>query len=616
MSRKALMWTMSLLVIASMLLTACQQATTQAPAVQPTATTAAVQPTSAPAEPTATTAAVEPTATTAAVEPTATTAAPAEAATLRINMGTYPDNMDPQKSSFVNEIATLKLIYEGLTRLDEKLNTVAGSAESWKYNSDATQLTFQIRKDLKYSDGSLLNAKRFEYSILRNIDPKTAGEYGSITNDIKGATEWNSSDPTKSTADEQAKLKAAVGVHALDASGKECTGYDQADCLTLVLDMAHPAPYFHTVMSLWVTYPAKEELITKGGDTWQNDPANQLGNGPMILDTLEQNTRQLFKPNPNYYRGQAKVNIEYRYITDGAVAFEAYKNNEFDIIALGAEDLATVQADPTLSKEAQIYPGNCTFSLNFHNLKPPFDDQKVREAFSYAFDRQGWVTDVLKGLGSPTLTWIPKGYPGYDPNEDRFPYDPAKAKELLTAAGYTITNGQLTKAGKAIPITLTFSDTPRNRTRNEWIANKWKTDLGLEVKLAPVESTTYTALTKDVKTAPQTFILGWCADYPDPQNWLSVYWKSNTTFASRIGFKDAKFDQLVDQADVELDQTKRMDLYSQAQKELIGATPGVMAWNSVNSYLVKPTVKGLIQTAQDSDWPGSIDPLTITIAAQ
>ncbi len=570
MSRKALMWSLSLLVVASMLLSACQAA---APAAKPVTTTG----------------------------------------TLRVNLGTYPDTIDPQKSSFVNEIAHLKMIYEGLTRLNGKLETVPGSAEKWAYNGDATELTFTLRKGLKYSDGTPLNAKRFEYSILRNIDPATAGEYAGITDEITGAPEWRGADVAKATPEELKKLKDAVGVKALDSKGTACTGYDQADCTTLKLTLSKPAPYFHTVMGLWVTFPAKEELITKGGETWWNDAQYHIGNGPMILKSLEPNTKGVFEPNPYYWRGAAKVGIEFRYVVDTAVSFQAYKNNEFDVIPLGAEDLATVKADPTLSKEAQIYPGSCTYSLNMHELKEPFTDKAVREAFAYSFDRKGWVKDVLKDLGAPALSWIPPGFPGYDASEDRFQYDPAKTKSLLEAAGYKIEGGQLTKGGTAVPITLTFSDTPRNRTRNEWIAGKWKADLALDVKLNPVEATTYTALTKDVNTAPQLFILGWCADYPDPQNWLSVYFKSTSSFAQRFAYKSEAFDKLVDQADVELDAAKRADLYAQAQKLIISDVAGVMVWNNVNSYLVKPTVKGIVQTPQDSGWPGDIDPLTITL---
>ena len=141
----------------------------------------------------------------------------------------------------------------------------------------------------------------------------------------------------------------------------------------------------------------------------------------------------------------------------------------------------------------------------------------------------------------------------------------------------------------------------------------WKTSLGVDLKLNPVESTTYTALTKDINTAPQTFILGWCADYPDPQNWLSVYWRSDTTFAKRQGWVNEEFDKLTAQADVELDPAKRLDLYKQAQQVLLAQYPSAFGYNSTNHFLVKPWVKGIAQTPQDSAWPGQMVPWTITI---
>ena len=138
--------------------------------------------------------------------------------------------------------------------------------------------------------------------------------------------------------------------------------------------------------------------------------------------------------------------------------------------------------------------------------------------------------------------------------ENRWGFDPAAAKKALAESKYG-------SADKLPPIKLTFSDSPRNRTRYEWLAAKWKEVLGVDIKLDPVEPTTYTALTKDVKTAPLVFILGWCADYPDPQNWLSVYWKTGA-FGERIGYSNKELDELMDQADVELDPAKRMELYA------------------------------------------------------
>jgi oligopeptide transport system substrate-binding protein len=520
---------------------------------------------------------------------------------LRVNLGTYPDIVDPQKSSFVNEIAHLNLIYEGLTRLDEKLETVPGAAEKWEYSADASEVTFTLREGLTYSDGSLLNAKRFEYSILRNIDPATAGEYAQITDDIAGAAEWRTA---AEDADVEA-LKAGVKVQALDSTGAPCADYEQADCLTLKVGMTHPAPYFHTVMSLWVTFPAKEELISEGGENWWNSSKFQIGNGPFVLKSLEPFVRGYFTPNPTYWGGQATYDLEYSYITDTAVAFEAYKNNEFDIIPLAAEDLATVQNDPVLNAEANIYPGSCTFAVMFHQLKEPFTDPKVREAFALALDREGWVRDVLNGLGSPTLTWIPKGFPGYDAEENRWGFDPDAAKAALAESSY----GSVENLPEVV---ATFSDTPRNRTRNEWLAAKWKEVLGVDVQLNPVESTTYTNLTKDINTSPQMFILGWCADYADPQNWLSVYWKTGA-FGERIGYSNAEFDALVDQADAETDPATRADLYAQAQRLLTDGAPVAFMWNNVNSYLIKPWVKGATLTPMDAGWAGGLNPLTITV---
>ena len=162
------------------------------------------------------------------------------------------------------------------------------------------------------------------------------------------------------------------------------------------------------------------------------------------------------------------------------------------------------------------------------------------------------------------------------------------------------------------PIVDTFGDTPRNRVRHEWLVAKWKEVLGVDVELNPVEPTTYTALTKDRETAPQLFILGWCADYPDPQNWLSVYWKTGA-FGERIAYSNAEFDALVDEADTTIDPAVRMDLYNQAQDILIDSSPGAFMWNNVNSYLVKPWVSGIATTPQDTDWPGSVNPLSVDL---
>jgi ABC-type oligopeptide transport system substrate-binding subunit len=198
---------LSLLVLASMVLAACGGAA----------------PTEAPAQP------EQPAATDApATDAPAATEAPAteeKAAVLRVNASTYPDVIDPQKSSFVNEIGHLSKIYMGLTALNEKLETIPGAAESYSFNDDATVLTFTLRPNSVYSDGSVLNALRFAYAFQRNIDPATAGEYAAITDEILGAPEWRGADTAAADYDPEV-FKAALGVKASHADGAACADYE------------------------------------------------------------------------------------------------------------------------------------------------------------------------------------------------------------------------------------------------------------------------------------------------------------------------------------------------------------------------------------------------------
>src|SRR5215204_4123526 len=111
---------------------------------------------------------------------------------LSVHHQVYPDVVDPQKSSFANEIDILALAYEGLTRFDTQLQTVPAAAESWEFNDDATQITFHLREGLTWSDGAPLTAEHFRYAVQRTCDPNTAGEYQSLLFEIVGCAEFAS----------------------------------------------------------------------------------------------------------------------------------------------------------------------------------------------------------------------------------------------------------------------------------------------------------------------------------------------------------------------------------------------------------------------------------------
>ncbi len=503
---------------------------------------------------------------------------------LRIHQPQYPDVFDPQKSSFTNEIGILALVYEGLTKLNENLETVPAAAESWEFNDDATELTFTLREGLTYSDGSPLTSENFRYAIERTCDPATAGEYQSILFEIVGCEDWAGTLVTDTVAYE---------------AGREALGVETPDERTLVLKLTQPAPYFPTIAGLWVMYPAKKELIEQGGENWWQQAQYHVGNGPFKITDIQEEQLITFEANENYWEGRPKVDtIEYVYINDSAVALEAYRAGQLDIMQPDPSQLPAIRGDATLAAELLTYPQAATFNLQPNLTREPFTDIKVRQAFSQAFDRQTYCEVIRNGDCLPTLSWIPEGIPGAI-QTDKYGFDPEAARQALAESSYGGPEG-------LPPITITFnSNDPANQPRIEWLASQFREHLGIEVQLEPVEGTTLVELRKSPETYPQLLAFsGWIQDYPDPQNWLSVFWTCNSTFAKRPGYCNPELDAVLQQADTELDPERRVQLYQQAGEILVDDIPGPFAYNTANVFLVKPEVTGYQTTASDSEWPG------------
>jgi len=590
----------ALLVLILPVLAACGagETATTAPAATtaPTQASAGGEATAAPATAVpaapATTAPTEAAATDVPADPA--TAAPAEAGNvLRIHQIAYPDIFDPQKSSYSNEIVLLSQNYEGLTRLNEKLETVPAAAESWEYNADATIVTFTLRPDLKYSDGSPLTAENFVYAAQRNCDSATAGEYQSILFDLAGCADFASAVVTDTAAYEAAK--AGLGISAPDEN-------------TVVMQMAQPAPYFHTVASLWVLYPAKQELIEAGGENWWQDPKAQIGNGPFQFSRIAEEDRIELVRNENYWNPAKLDGLSFVYIDDSSVALEAYKSDQLDIFSPDPSQIPAVQEDPELSSLYIAYPAANTTGLQFNLSKPPFDDLKVREAFAYALDRETYCAEIRNGDCLATLTWIPEGIPGFDASEDRFAYDPEAAKAALAESTYG--------SADALPeITMMYAtNDPANQARHEFLVNSFREVLGVEVQLEGLPSKDVSAAKKDNATYPQISLGGWIGDYPDPQNWVSVFWKSSATFAQRQGYGNPAADELMTVGDTNTDQTARIAAYQEAQKIIIGDLPIANMYNRVNKYVINPRVKGYAQTPADDQFPGQWSSTSIEIS--
>jgi oligopeptide transport system substrate-binding protein len=512
---------------------------------------------------------------------------------LRVHHPTYPDVFDPQKSSYTNEIDILAAAYEGLTRLDTEQATVPAAAESWEYNDDATQITFTMRPDLKYSDGSELTAENFRYAIERTCSPRVAGEYQSILFEIVGCAELaglggDAENPVEFTDEQYAEAVAALGARVVDGN-------------KLQIDLTNPAPYFHTIAYTWVFYPVKQEIAEADPDNWWKSAENHIGNGPFRITGIEEDQLITFEANENYWQGRPKMDaIEYVYVEDAAVALESYRNGELDMVQLEPPQIPEVQADPELAEAYVNYPTASTYNLAFNLVQEPFNDRKVREAFSLAFDRETYCTEIRSGDCTPTLTWIPEGIPGHIPFE-KYGFDPEAAVAALAESSYGGPEG--------LPeISMAFnSDLSGATERAEFVAGQYRDILGVDVQLEPVDGTTLIALRKDPTTHPQMLLVGgWIQDYPDPQNWLSVFWTCDSTFAQRVGYCNEEFDELTRQGDTTIDQAERIRFYEQAGEVLAEDIPGPFLYNLSGVFVVNPAVTGYTPVASEVEWPGSL----------
>jgi oligopeptide transport system substrate-binding protein len=510
------------------------------------------------------------------------------AQTLRVNLAAEPDAIDPNLAEFTDELAVVRQVFDALVLLDKDLKPVPGGAKSWTTSSDGLTWTFTLQA-AKWSDGTPVKAADYEYSFKRILDPTVAAPYaGYFAGIIKGSAAYNNAQisapkaATSSTASAKPTVTPAQLTTLRDAVGVKAT-----DDSTLVITLENPTPYFADVVSLAVVPPLRQDLVKAG---WTNDVKNYIGNGPFVLIEHTPQAQMVFAPNPNYYGGVPKIGLEYRVITDGNAAYAAYRNGELDIVAPPRPDTPAIKADATLSKQFVVNPALNIYWMYLEVKRAPLNNVKFRQALSQAFDRESFIKDQFKGLGTPATFIIPQGMPGYDPKGGaEYAFDLAKAKASLQASGVD---------PATVNLKILYTNNPVTTGYATYIQAMMKKNLGVNLQPNPVESKARVAAQKQ-----HNFDLvwsGWGADYPDQQDWFDLF---RTGDGNNNGeYSNPQFDALVKQADTELDATKRADLYKQAAQILYNDQPALIMYQDVYFGLVQPWVKGIVYTAQD-EWP-------------
>ncbi len=455
-----------------------------------------------------------------------------------------------------------KLLYSGLVSFDPNLNLTPDLAETWNVSSDGTVYTFHLRANAKFHDGRSVTAQDVLYSWERAVSPALASDTAlTYLSDIVGVREM--------------------------ASGQadHISGLAVIDELTLQVTIDAPKPYFILKLTYPTAFVVDKNNVEQGGE-WFRQPN---GTGPYKLIEWTSFERIVYQANQDFYLGAPSIPYVVINMYTGDPQ-RLYESGDVDITGVYSVERFLDPAEP-LHNELLTGVGLCTDYVVFDTTRPPFDDVNVRKAFSMAFNRQQYIDIVMGGHALPAAGIYPPGLPGFNYELKGMPYDPAQARELLNQSKYGGADGLppivYTNGGIGSRISADVSA----------LAEMWQKNLGVTITVENIEPNYFL---EQIYNGNHGQLLGggWCADYPDPENFADVLFHSGSTQNSG-GYSNPALDAILERARVEQDVTQRIALYQQAEQMLVDDAPVLFTTHSLSYQLIKPYVKGYVFTPFD-----------------
>jgi len=473
-----------------------------------------------------------------------------------------PRTLDPGVAEDDVSALLVAQLFEGLVRIGRDYNILPAVAARWEVNEEGTKYVFHIKEDVHWNDGTQLTAADFEYAWKRNLSLTEESPATSLLHVIKNAQafkEGELDDPSQ------------VGVHARND-------------FTLEVCLEDPTPYFPYLLAHTVLYPLPKWALERYGSDWAQYQ-NLVTNGPYELAEWKPGERLTLSKNPLYHE-EFSGNVQkvecLVFESFNEQTLKVYDSDNLDAVSLlNADPGALAQAMNTHPDEFVTIPRPSTLYLSFRTDIPPFDDVRLRRAFVHAVDRDELESKAYKGSHmAATGGFIPPGMVGHSAGIGLV-YDPDLARRLLSEAGYP--------NGKGFPEIAWLHPTASKDERIiPFLRSSWRENLGLELESqSPEWGEFYQRFTSD---PAHLTILGWGADYPDPDNMLRV------TFHSEEGLNiphwhNSRFDTLVETAKRITDQGNRMELYREADRILVAEEAVIMPLGYANGWmLVKPWV--------------------------
>ncbi len=477
--------------------------------------------------------------------------------TLRINLEQEPPSLDWSKATDTTSSLVTVNLMDGLVDYnleDPDLSLKPALATEWTSSNNAQTWTFKLRKGVKWTDGADFEAQHVIDGWKRLLLPATASEYAYFLFDIKGAQDFNSG-----------KLKdfSKVGVR-INELGE------------LVVELRQAMSFFPLLLTHHSTYPLRQDVVDKFGDRWTN-PENIVTLGPYKLKVWEHDKALVLERNETYYGEKAITkNILGYMINEYSTAINLAEGGKLDFQpSLPAKELPLLKQRSGFRQISTL----STYYYGFNTRKIPFNNLKVREAFVHAIDRKQ-ITDLLAAGHAPLSGWVPTGMFGYEADRG-LGFDPARAAELLNEAGYS-------DRSKFPKVSLAFNTNENHQRIAENVQAQIKKNLGIDVQIANEEWKVY--LNRLRNDTPSIYRLGWLADYPDPSTFMSLM--TSISENNHTGWKNPKYDELVNKGATLTDKEERRKIYSEAQKILLEIDVPVMPiYSSVRHVLLSDRVQ-------------------------
>ena len=488
-----------------------------------------------------------------------------------VQYGSNPETLDPALNSAIDGANTVITIFEPLLLINENNEVVGGQAESWETSEDGLTWTFTMRDGLKWSDGTDLNAKDFEYSFKRMVNPDTAAPYAETCLGM---------------------IDGFDAAQAGDADALNVKASDDGKTLTIVL--SYPCSYFDKMAAFATMSPVQQATVEANGDSWCTSADTFVSNGPYMITDWTPSERIVLTKNPNYVGGWDSSKIVSDTITlllleDSSASFAAYNSGEAQLI----KDVPTDEI-PSLTKAedgGDFYVDTIlgTYYVSLNLQRDAFKDAKVRKALSLAIDRDYVANTIMQGTYTTADSIVGPGIvdeSGYFHDNGNAPYisadyeaNLAEAKKLLEEAGYPNGEGYPT-------IEYSTNDAGYHVPLAEYLQQAWG-DLGITLTINKMEWSSFTP----ARRAGEYDVArnGWVMDYNDPSNMLDLFCTDNGNNDGKYSNPD--FDAAIDASRV-ADSAEHFAQLHKAEDILMEDT-GCLPIAYYNDYwLQSPTLKG------------------------